>query len=397
MAAADIFIMPANTILILTTARDFHAAAVGTALELLGAHALTYCQSSVVGAGDLTVELGAGREHFRMGTERHAFADIGSVWNRRHPRDFVYPATVHPADKDHIHSAYTGFLRGLGECLTSKFAVNPTAAVMAHANKINQLRVAAHCGLAIPRTIISNCFEDIAAFEGVVGGICVKPLMVYSWLDGQTSYNTYTTRLGRVADDLRPSIELSPMIYQEYVTKAFEARVTIFGSVCVATRIGSQDTAEGAIDWRTTHEYTQHLRTIAAPDQTVSACRKLLNALGLRFGTFDFAVRETGEWVFLEVNQAGQFLWQEEYCPDTPLLEPFARYLQSASDDFNWDPKQASKVLSLASVVKVFQAEGSYDDLLKAPVARSPNEYWDEKEFLKPGSANQFETADATI
>lgn len=51
----------------------------------------------------------------------------------------------------------------------------------------------------------------------------------------------------------------------------------------------------------------------------------------------DLAQTDDGEFVFFEVNEAGQWLWQELHCPDCALLEPFSLYLASADDAFEWD------------------------------------------------------------
>jgi len=45
------------------------------------------------------------------------------------------------------------------------------------------------------------------------------------------------------------------------------------------------------------------------PDDVGDALLRLMDELGLVFGTVDFKVAENGEHVFLEVNPQGQFLY----------------------------------------------------------------------------------------
>src|SRR6185295_14798986 len=54
------------------------------------------------------------------------------------------------------------------------------------------------------------------------------------------------------------------------------------------------------------------------------------------FGCFDFIVTPQDEYIFLEVNEMGQFLWVEEINPAIMLLEPFAEFLVSCDKNFKW-------------------------------------------------------------
>ena len=50
---------------------------------------------------------------------------------------------------------------------------------------------------------------------------------------------------------------------------------------------------------------------MALPEVIASRCRDLIHALGLNFGCIDLIVRPDGEYVFLECNPNGQWLWIE--------------------------------------------------------------------------------------
>ncbi len=55
------------------------------------------------------------------------------------------------------------------------------------------------------------------------------------------------------------------------------------------------------------------------------------------FGAIDIVVTPTGEYVFLEINQMGQFLWLESLNPDFRLLDIFIRFMLSKDRCFNAD------------------------------------------------------------
>jgi hypothetical protein len=69
------------------------------------------------------------------------------------------------------------------------------------------------------------------------------------------------------------------------------------------------------------------------PPSIATCCIEVLKNLGIVFGCFDFIVTPQGAYVFLEVNEMGQFLFLEHYA-SLPLLEAFSEFLLSASPDF---------------------------------------------------------------
>jgi hypothetical protein len=61
-----------------------------------------------------------------------------------------------------------------------------------------------------------------------------------------------------------------------------------------------------------------------------------MSELGLVFGCFDLIVTPKGEYVFLEVNEMGAFLWIEERLPELELLDAFCEFLIQGRRDFSW-------------------------------------------------------------
>ena len=64
-----------------------------------------------------------------------------------------------------------------------------------------------------------------------------------------------------------------------------------------------------------------------------------MQRMGLAFGAFDVIVTPEDEYVFLEVNEQGQFLWLEEFNPDFKMLDIFIQYMLQGSIDFVWNAK----------------------------------------------------------
>ena len=123
-----------------------------------------------------------------------------------------------------------------------------------------------------------------------------------------------------------------PIILQEYIEKDFELRITIVGNKTFACAIHSQKSKKTSEDWRrydidnTPHEIFDLPRDIN--DKLVS----LVKHLGLVFGCIDMIVTPKGEFVFLEINPNGQWLWIERLT-GMPIGEELAHMIAAGHLD----------------------------------------------------------------
>lgn len=100
---------------------------------------------------------------------------------------------------------------------------------------------------------------------------------------------------------------------QDYVDKAFELRITVVDGEAFACKIDSQamDEDKGKTDWRQGLDHGIRHEVFPLPDRVTAFCNKFLKRMHLNFGCFDFIVTPSGEYVFLECNPNGQWLWVE--------------------------------------------------------------------------------------
>lgn len=354
-------------VVILTVAQDYHAALVHAALRRLdvGVHLISH--SSMPGRGDLAIGGDWQEPLIRVGDAAFRPCDVRAFWNRRPPLAFNLPEQLHPADQTHVTDSWTTVVAGVSVLLDERFAVNKQGAARSAANKLNQLRAARRAGLTLPATLVSNNLDEIRAFAATVTHLCMKPLSVYSWRRDRTLVRTLTQLIDDPTSLDKHSVAMMPVIWQDFVTKAFEVRLVVFGDTFIGTRINQPAVGEAANDWRADNGYLERLGAVVAPDAVRRGCRSVLESLGLRFGAFDFIVTPSGDWVFMEVNQAGQFIWQEEFQPENRLIEPFARYLASGDERFIWKPETASAELSFASLVAEVEGSATYQDWASEP------------------------------
>ncbi len=101
---------------------------------------------------------------------------------------------------------------------------------------------------------------------------------------------------------------------QEYIDKDYEVRVTCVKDHIFACKINSQsmDETHGRIDWRQGIDEGMEHSMFNLPEFVRDFCISFLHELNINFGCFDFIVTTKDEYVFLECNSNGQWLWIEQ-------------------------------------------------------------------------------------
>lgn len=327
----------ARKILILTEANDIHAVAVAQALEQKGADVTLWATSDFPTIADESVHFDArGRRSIRIrGVDlRLDNPSFETVWRRR-PAYAVDRDSLHPADWDFASGECGMFRRSLLHLISpDAFWVNPIHGAALAGSKMLQHEAAVKVGFRTPETLFTNSPEEIRRFLARRQDIIYKPFAGGGWQNENSRFLPYTAivREGDLISD--EVLRQTPGIFQELVSKKHELRVTVIGRHILAARVLSQETAKGKVDWRRSQDELQFEPT-HIPSEMERACVALLEKLGLVFGCFDFIVTPEGDYVFLEVNEMGQFLFVERCC-GLPLLDAFSEFLLQGRSDFKW-------------------------------------------------------------
>ncbi len=102
------------------------------------------------------------------------------------------------------------------------------------------------------------------------------------------------------------------MVFQEGVEKALEYRVTAVGDRLFVASIDSQSHDLGKDDWRRAGSgLAGRFHPATFPARVEDGLRRLMRAFGLVYGGIDLIQRPDGEFVFLEINSAGEWGWLE--------------------------------------------------------------------------------------
>ncbi|MGH3905685.1 MAG: ATP-grasp ribosomal peptide maturase [Pseudonocardiaceae bacterium] len=188
--------------------------------------------------------------------------------------------------------------------------VNHPARVATAEYKPIQLRVAARCGIDIPRTLITNDKATAVEFADAVGGPVVCKMLSSLVLSEQgVPHMAYTSLIDPRAID-SAEFSVTTHLVQEWVPKKCDVRLTMAGRRVFAVAIHASS-RQGYVDWRSDYSSLEY-RTVDPPSGVVTAAAQFLQYLGLEFGAFDFVVTPDDEWVMLECNPAGQWLWLQD-------------------------------------------------------------------------------------
>lgn len=243
--------------------------------------------------------------------------ELTTVWDRRPelPSDLPIRGTA-VIDKHNLEEA-AGFLRYLRSYIASKPSIGSIKYDSLASSKMEQTRIALFVGLNVPRTCFSNRQEDIVAMAKQFDELVLKPIDSNSiWNEAENQeYVFYTQKVSSdsVMNAPKEAFTQTVTFVQDYIPKAFELRVTIVAGKVFCCKIESQHLAEesGKIDWRQGDGKGLKYSRYNLPDDISQKCLQFLRLMKLNFGAFDFIVTPTGEYVFLECNPNGQWLWIE--------------------------------------------------------------------------------------
>jgi glutathione synthase/RimK-type ligase-like ATP-grasp enzyme len=238
---------------------------------------------------------------------RMSLNEVGSIWCRGF-RPQGFPENMNEIDARFAQDEAQRTLDGLLTISDVLWMNHPQAYVRAN-SKPAQLRMATRVGFRIPQTLITNNPDEARDFISRYGGSAIYKThsQNLNLVPGKAIFTGLLAEKEMQALDL---IALTPGIFQELVAKSYEVRVTVVGEKVFGGRIDSQASPETQIDWR--HKpYDMEKEPADLPTEIESKIHTLMKAFGLVYGAFDFIVTPENEYVFLEVNPAGQYLWVE--------------------------------------------------------------------------------------
>ncbi len=265
-------------------------------------------------------------------TDLIEYQHVRSIWYRK-PHPYLLPLELSLEQRDFAIGECQEAIIGLYKSLDC-FWINHPLIIQQAANKSYQLRIAQELGFNVPRTLITNDPSLVKIFyKELHGKIVYKTLRRPFFVENKFGIDPllvktfiYTTPLEARHLDFLDSLKFAPGIFQEYISKQIELRVTIVGSQIFAAGIHSQDNPDTIHDWRRYHKGKLLWQPYTLPDSIAALCISLIRKLGLNFGAIDLILSPNEEYIFLEINPNGEYGWiEDQTC--LPISEAIAKLL----------------------------------------------------------------------
>lgn len=231
--------------------------------------------------------------------------EIGCAWYRR-PTAFEFPDEYNAEERRWVTAEARLGLGGVMAALP-KWLNHPSDIARAEYKPV-QLHTARTVGLSVPDTLITNDAHAARRFAKERGDVIYKPLSAGGVSEDGHCRFIYANRL--TTGDITDTVSATTHLFQAWVDKAYEVRLTVVDGEFFAVRIDAQSAA-AAIDWRIDYDNLSYC-AISIPEPVRHRVLGLLDKLALRFAALDFIVTPGDEWVFLEVNPNGQWAWLQD-------------------------------------------------------------------------------------
>jgi len=242
--------------------------------------------------------------------------DVQSIWYRKPEPVFLNHFDMDKAGLEYVEAELSETLLGLYALLDNcNWINNPFRTRITH-RKLLQLEVAKKVGFKIPDTIISNDEATVFSFAQKHNwDIAIKSLGAISVAthdkeESHKQFGIFTRRINK--EELiavKDKVQYLPTLYQEYISKKYELRITCVGKKIFGCKIDSQSNPISKEDMRFNIQDLKH-----EPYDCCMIEEKLLAYLDffkINFGCFDIIVDENDNFVFVECNPNGQWLWIE--------------------------------------------------------------------------------------
>lgn len=262
------------------------------------------------------------------GTE-YALSDFSIVWDRRSYRPVIPPEINRAMSRRFAQNECNHFMDDAWRMLDCRWLPAP-APVMRNIGKALQLKVAQELGLTVPPTLITNDPAEFLAFYREHNGRIISKVFHTMTLEADETdprnFRIFSEIVSGRAAGYAAIVRHSPVIFQAYVPKRSELRITVVGRRVFAAEIFSQNAHHTRHDWRRFDLHHTPYRAHYLPNRVERCCVDLVERLGLSFGAIDMILTPDGRYVFLEVNPGGQ--WQRvQALTGLPIAEAICDHL----------------------------------------------------------------------
>lgn len=236
--------------------------------------------------------------------------NIKSVWNSNALR-IVNEEDIVEESKEFVNKEWTEGIMSMWNTVNGIW-VNHPLAISAIGNRVKQLQIASEIGFKIPQTIVTNNSEKMRKFFDE----CNKEMICKTLASSQglpSGKMIFSHKISKKDLEHSKELQYAPVMFQEYIPKKTEYRVTIIGDTIHSAEIHSQESEKTKYDWRNYDDFskTPYIES-ELPEEISEKLLKTMKEFNLNFGACDLIRTPEDEFVFLEINPNGRWWWVQE-------------------------------------------------------------------------------------
>ncbi|MEQ1503957.1 MAG: MvdC/MvdD family ATP grasp protein, partial [Myxococcota bacterium] len=305
-------------ILVLSSPTDLHADAVEPKIRAAGAEVVRFDRAEYPAHASLAFGVDPSGRPSRILRRTSGpdidLDDVTAIWHRRPGMPTPHADLAAPWMGRFVVEEGGPLFRDLWDSFDGLQVPGPRSVYRRAEHKYTNLVLAAELGFEVPDTLVTNDPAALLAFYRRHDG------RIVSKMANQILNNKFAApRYNRFTEVVTPrdiayfrSARHDATIFQGYVPKRVELRVTVVGSALFAAEIRSQETNHTRHDWRRYDHSSTPIVPHELPPAVADRCRRLVARLGLVYGAIDLVLTPDDRYVFLEINPNGQFLWVEQ-------------------------------------------------------------------------------------
>ncbi|MBW4615116.1 MAG: hypothetical protein KME21_17950 [Desmonostoc vinosum HA7617-LM4] len=240
-------------------------------------------------------------------------SSIKTVWYRRPQRPHPHTEGLDKSAHQFLIEECESFVQDVWNFLDCLWLPAQPITLQRAKSKALQLKIAAEIGFDLPPTLMTNNPQDFIDFYNQNNGQVISKLAGPSLLRNlRDDFTRFTEFVSKRDVIYAQSVQRCPAIFQAYVPKQVELRITVVGHQVLAAEIHSQKSNHTRYDWRHYDYHKTPYYPHELPQAVSQLCIQLVQKLGLCYGTIDMIVTPDGQYIFLEINPNGQYLWIEQ-------------------------------------------------------------------------------------
>lgn len=318
-------------ILILTGPTDPHADLVQHMLREHHAEVVRFNPAQFPAEAEISIAYAHQQERYVLHTDEGTLdlANVRAVWYRRPDPPLPHKDIKDEHSRHFLLEECNFFLQDLWHVLDCLWLPARPSRLRRADLKASQLKMASSLGFELPPTLVTNSPSEFIAFYNEYNGQIISKLAGPPFLGKLSeSIMRFTQVVTKREVGYAHAVQHCPTIFQAYVPKRVELRITVVGQQVFAAEIHSQSTNHTRHDWRRYDHYKTLYFVHDLPREVQQQCVQLVAQFGLCYGAIDMIVTPDGRYVFLEINPNGQYLWVEQ-ATGLPISEAICDLLLS--------------------------------------------------------------------